>query len=95
LGVFRGFSQICTPEGQENFGFPALFPVFCCLVGVFWTISDFCTPVLSKTGVQNRKNLRKTPMGLLQSPAFLEDSPSEGYRILKTAQKRPNRSTQA
>ena len=27
LGVFRGFSQICTPEGQENFGFPALFPV--------------------------------------------------------------------
>ena len=25
LGVFSGFSRICTPEGQENFGFSALF----------------------------------------------------------------------
>ena len=51
LGVFRGFSQTCSPEGQENFGFPALF---FCLMGVFLPFLDFCSLFLPTTGCENR-----------------------------------------
>ena len=71
------------------------YTLFFCLVGVFWTISGFCTPVLPKTGVQNRKNLRKTPASGLQDPKFLEKPPSKGYKILKADQKRPGNDAQA
>ena len=47
VGVFRGFFKICSPAGQENFGFPA--PSFCQL-GVFLPIPDFCSLFAQEKG---------------------------------------------
>ncbi|MBR7058131.1 MAG: hypothetical protein IKI35_05340 [Stomatobaculum sp.] len=47
LGVFSGFSRTCTPEGQENFGFPALFS---CHLGVFLRFPGFCSLFAPKPG---------------------------------------------
>ena len=83
-GVFHGFSQICTPEGQEDFGFPALFPV---LWAFFWTIPEFCTLFrleqeckTEEKGYKTEDFARKTPNLPVSSPEFLEDFATRGVQ---------------
>ena len=93
LGVFSGFSEICTPEGQENYGFPAFF--FCHL-GVFLPFPDFCSLFLPitgcKTGAKGNKNeefFRKRPI----CPSTARNSFGilllEGNKNLEITKKRP------
>jgi len=95
VGVFRGFFKICSPAGQENFGFPA--PSFCHL-GVFLPIPDFCSLFVPSTQMrnmgkreQNRKFLPKTPNLLFHSPEFLQNSLSEGEQNSQNSSKTPKR----
>ena len=93
LGVLSGFSEICTPEGQENYGFPALF--FCHL-GVFLPFPDFCSLFLPitgcKAGAKGNKNeefFRKRPI----CPSTARNSFGilllEGNKKLEITKKRP------
>ena len=93
LGVFSDFLQICTPEGQENFGFPALL---LCHLGVFLPFPGFCSlflPITGReTGAKGNKNeefFRKRPI----CPSAARNSFGilllEGNKILKITKKRP------
>jgi hypothetical protein len=93
LGVFHGFLQICSPEGQESFGFSALY--FCHL-GVFLPFPDFCSLFLSDTGLRNRRKgnknedfPRKRPICPSAVPNPIGIRHLKGNKILKSSQKRP------
>ena len=92
-GVFRGFFNICTPAGQENFSFPA--PSFYHL-GVFLPFPDFCSLFVPSTQMRNRgkreqkrKILSKTPNLSFHSPEFLRNMLSEGEQNSRNSLKAP------
>ena len=94
VGVFRGFFKICSPAGQENFGFPALS---FCRLGVFLPFPDFCSLFVPSTQMRNmgkreqsRKFLPKTPKLPLHSPEFLQNSLSEGEQNSRNSSKTPS-----
>ena len=95
VGVFRGFFKICSPAGQENFGFPALS---FCYLGVFLPISYFCSLFVLSIQMrnmgkreQNRKYLPKTPNLPFHSPESLQNSLSEGEQNSQNSSKTPKR----
>ena len=58
LGVLSGFSEICTPEGQENFGFPALFLAWWAFFNQFLI---FVPLFYQKQGYKTDKFFKKRP----------------------------------